>query len=194
MTETNDLKMQQPPMEEAGLKNNLTSVVPKANPPKNLNSLTSIGTDVALAMALTAWLIVAWIRNPGRMGLPAFIYFCIIAKLATKRVSNATLIAPFAKVFGLVLSPFQHLSNFIIGAGLMGLALLIAVLAILIIPDSTSTSRTDRLRSLGGLIVIILTMFLTSKVCIYRNPIEIITSLIPSFKSVSLSNVVAEYF
>jgi CNT family concentrative nucleoside transporter len=160
MTAAEDFKMDKasPPLDASSIKSK------KSQSARKLSPTAALGLDVAICAALTAWLVVAWLRNPNRMGLPAFLYFCIVTKIATKRISNETLSAPFALVFGVLLAPFQRFSNFVLGAMMMGTAMTIAVLAICVIPESSNGGRLDRLRSLCGLCLIIGTMFLTSKV------------------------------
>ncbi|KAI9168603.1 hypothetical protein H9P43_007976 [Blastocladiella emersonii ATCC 22665] len=119
--------------------------------------------DAIIVIGLTVWLVFAWGNHPDTIAFPAFLYFCIIAKILTKRISNDTLTKPFAVVFGTIFKPFEAVSPLIKAALFGALTLAIAVVSIIIIPDSDRGTKLERARSLLGLIVILGLLYGTSK-------------------------------
>ncbi|ORZ40655.1 Na+ dependent nucleoside transporter C-terminus-domain-containing protein [Catenaria anguillulae PL171] len=118
--------------------------------------------DAVICIGLTVWLIFAWGNHPDTIAFPAFLYFCIIAKIGTKRISNETLSKPFAVVFGPISSAMSKFSDNIWAGVFFAATLAIAIVSILVIPDSEAGSKLDRARSLLGLILIIVLVYACS--------------------------------
>ncbi|KNE64125.1 NupC family nucleoside transporter [Allomyces macrogynus ATCC 38327] len=152
--------------------------VPGEEPAAN-DSMLRKGVDALICILLTVWLGFAWSNHPEKIAFPAFLYFCIVLKIATKRIDNATLIKPFSLVLTPIGAAFNKLPALVRHGLIAAIICIIAIVSIATADDnSPNGTRLQRAQSLIGQVVILGLLVLFSRHRKHINPYLVLVGIL----------------